>query len=205
KADLMTVFMEVIPNLTKDNFRFALINLPSWLFLSTFENMRQHYLANYQIDSLLHMGRGIFGIDFGSVAFSVLKKKEQNPLGTYFRLHERNFQHIYYEDIEKLFLYSKGNVNYKYDFNLYRDEEGVSEIPEKGTTEGNRIFYPNIPQTNFDKIPGSPIAYWVSERVLKLFKEAKSIGESLEVKQGLTTSDNERFIRFWHEVEFRNL
>ncbi|WP_291074691.1 BREX-1 system adenine-specific DNA-methyltransferase PglX [Empedobacter sp. UBA5987] len=205
KADLMTVFMEVIPNLTKDNFRFALINLPFWLFLSTFENMRQHYLANYQIDSLLHMGRGIFGIDFGSVAFSVLKKKEQNPLGTYFRLHERNFQHIYYEDIEKLFLYSKGNVNYKYDFNLYRDEEGVSEIPEKGTTEGNRIFYPNIPQTNFDKIPGSPIAYWVSERVLKLFKEAKSIGESLEVKQGLTTSDNERFIRFWHEVEFRNL
>lgn len=199
KADLMTVFMEVIPNLTKDNYRFALINLPSWLFLSTFENMRQHYLANYQIDSLLHMGRGIFGIDFGSVAFSVLKKKEQNPVGTYFRLHERNFQHIYYEDIEKLFLYSKGNVDYKYDFNLYRDEEGVSEIPVEGTTVGNRIFYPNIPQTNFDKIPGSPIAYSLSNKMLNLL-DKKNINSFSEVKRGIATSDNDRFLRFWFEV-----
>lgn len=200
KADLMTVFMEVIPNLTKDNFRFALINLPSWLFLSTFENMRQHYLANYQIDSLLHMGRGIFGIDFGSVAFSVLKKKEQNPVGTYFRLHERNFQHIYYEDIEKLFLYSKGNIDYKYDFNLYRDEEGVSEIPVKGTSEGNRIFYPNIPQTNFDKIPGSPIAYWVSDNLNNTFLN-KLLGDKYaDVKQGFSTSNKPRFERNIWEI-----
>lgn len=199
KADLMTVFMEVIPNLTKDNFRFALINLPSWLFLSTFENMRQHYLANYQIDSLLHMGRGIFGIDFGSVAFSVLKKKEQNPVGTYFRLHERNFQHIYYEDIEKLFLYSKGNIDYKYDFNLYRDEEGVSEIPVKGTSEGNRIFYPNIPQTNFDKIPGSPIAYWASKNLIKIFKKDK-LGDKGQIITGITTGKNDVYLKLWHEL-----
>ena len=206
KADLMTVFMEVIPNLTKDNFRFALINLPSWLFLSTFENMRQHYLANYQIDSLLHMGRGIFGIDFGSVAFSVLKKKEQNPVGTYFRLHERNFQHIYYEDIEKLFLYSKGNVDYKYDFNLYRDEEGVSEIPVEGTTVGNRIFYPNIPQTNFDKIPGSPIAYSLSEQENFLLNESENLlSEKFPPKQGLITGDNEKFIRDWNEVSYKKV
>ncbi|MDM1543641.1 BREX-1 system adenine-specific DNA-methyltransferase PglX [Empedobacter sp. 189-2] len=203
KADLMTVFMEVIPNLTKDNFRFALINLPSWLFLSTFENMRQHYLANYQIDSLLHMGRGIFGIDFGSVAFSVLKKKEQNPVGTYFRLHERNFQHIYYEDIEKLFLYSKGNVDYKYDFNLYRDKEGVSEIPVEGTTVGNRIFYPNLPQTNFDKIPGSPIAYWASEKVIELFQNFPGLSDVTDLKQGMASGDNNRFVREWYEPDYK--
>ncbi|MFV0196260.1 BREX-1 system adenine-specific DNA-methyltransferase PglX [Empedobacter falsenii] len=200
KADLMTVFMEVIPNLTKDNYRFALINLPSWLFLSTFENMRQHYLANYQIDSLLHMGRGIFGIDFGSVAFSVLKKKEQNPVGTYFRLHERNFQHIYYEDIEKLFLYSKGNVDYKYDFNLYRDEEGVSEIPVEGTTVGNRIFYPNIPQTNFDKIPGSPISYWASDRYVFLLENENNAGQYFESSNGIQTGKNDLYLKFWFEV-----
>jgi hypothetical protein len=50
------------------------------------------------------MGRGIFGIDFGSVAFAIKKTSNIDAIGNYFRLHERNFQHIYYEDIEKLFI-----------------------------------------------------------------------------------------------------
>lgn len=205
KADLMTVFMEVIPNLTKDKYRFALINLPSWLFLSTFENMRKFYLDNYQIDSLLHMGRGIFGIDFGSVAFAIKKEHKENAVGSYFRLHERNFQHIYFEDIEKLFLYSNGNVDYKYDFSLYRDEEGVSEIPEKGTETGQKLFYSKIPQTNFDKIPGSPIAYWASYLILKCFVENDSLFDHAPTKVGQNTGDNERFLKFWYEVNCTNV
>lgn len=200
KADLMTIFMEVIPNLTKDDYHFALINLPSWLFLSTFEKMRDHYLTNYRIDSLLHMGRGIFGIDFGSVAFAIQKQKSnENAKGSYFRLHERNFQHIYFEDIEKLFLYSNGNVDYKYDFNQYRDDEGVSEIPESGTRFGKQIFYPNIPQTNFEKIPGSPIAYWVSERVISSFENEKLYSYAHSF-QGLISGDNDKLLRLWFEL-----
>lgn len=205
KADLMTIFMEVIPNLTKDNFHFALINLPSWLFLSTFEKMREDYLKNYRIDSLLHMGRGIFGIDFGSVAFAIQKQKSnENAKGSYFRLHERNFQHIYFEDIEKLFLYSNGKVDYKYDFNQYRDEEGVSEIPENGTAIGKQIFYPNIPQTNFEKIPGSPIAYWVSEREQNIYSEGKLLGSSAFPRKGLDTGENDLFLKLWTEVSLKN-
>lgn len=199
KSDLMTVFMEVIPNLTAVNSRFALINLPSWLFLSSFEKIRQDYLENFTFDSLLHMGRGIFGIDFGSVAFAIKKQISENPLGSYFRLHERNFQHIYYEDIEKLFLYSNGNVEYKYDFKLYRDDEGVNEIPKDGTQIGQRIFYPNIPQSNFEKIPGSPIAYWVSEKMLEGFYEHK-LSEFFIPATGMQTGDNNRFVRGWQEV-----
>ena len=201
KADLMTIFMEVIPNLTKDNFHFALINLPSWLFLSTFEKMREDYLTNYRIDSLLHMGRGIFGIDFGSVAFAIQKQSSnENSKGSYFRLHERNFQHIYFEDIEKLFLYSNGKVDYKYDFNQYRDEDGVSEIPENGTAIGKQIFYPNIPQTNFEKIPGSPIAYWVSEKVIDIFEKYDKLEDYLIPSNGIQTGNNEMFTRQTWEV-----
>jgi type II restriction/modification system DNA methylase subunit YeeA len=112
KSDLMTIFMDVIPNMTEDNSRFALINLPSWLFLSSFEKIRKSYIDNFTFDSLLHMGRGIFGIDFGSVAFAIKKTKSADAIGSYFRLHERNFQHILYKDIEKLFLYSNGKENY---------------------------------------------------------------------------------------------
>jgi hypothetical protein len=49
-SDLMTVFMEVIPFLTIDNSRFALINLPSWLFISSFADLRKSYINNYQFE-----------------------------------------------------------------------------------------------------------------------------------------------------------
>ena len=201
KADLFAVFMEVIPNLTKENAAFSLINLPSWLFLSTFEGLRNYYLANYTFNSLLHMGRGIFGVDFGSVAFTVEKKKIVNAYGNYFRLHERNFQHIYFEDIEKLFIYSKDNKNYKYDFSLYRDENGINEIPKNGTEKGNTIFYPHIPQDQFEKIPGSPIAYWASEKLKEAFATGKKMSDVAEPRAGLTTGDNDRFVRLWWEVD----
>jgi hypothetical protein len=203
KSDLMTVFMEVIPNLTQDHSRFALINLPSWLFLSSFEKLRENYLDNYSFDSLLHMGRGIFGIDFGSVAFAIKKTKAEDAIGSYFRLHERNFQHIYYSDIEKLFLYSNGKVDYKYDFGQYRGEEGITEIPEQGTLEGQKLFYPNIPQTNFSKVPGSPIAFWMNENVLELHDKKLYLKQFGSFKRGIGTSDNNRFLRLWSEVNLK--
>lgn len=204
KSDLMTVFMEVIPNMTLDNSRFALINLPSWLFLSSFEKLRESYIENYHFESLLHMGRGIFGIDFGSVAFTMKKEQKKDAVGNYFRLHERNFQHILFEDIEKLFLYANGNINYKYDFNQYRGEEGITEIPLEGTETGQRIYYPNISQNNFEKIPGSPIAYWLTDNYIKSF-EKTLLDEVLEIKTGLATADNERFVRNWFEVNINRV
>jgi hypothetical protein len=204
KSDLMTIFMEVIPNLTEDNLRFALINLPSWLFLSSFEKIRKSYIDEFTFDSLLHMGRGIFGIDFGSVAFAIKKTKSENAIGSYFRLHERNFQHIFYKDIEKLFLYSNGNSNYKYNFNNYRGEECNTKIPIKGTEKGLQLFYPNISQANFSKIPGSPIVYWMSDNFTDLFKN-KTISESATLFQGMITGNNNILIREWHEVSKQNI
>ncbi|MEZ7500439.1 BREX-1 system adenine-specific DNA-methyltransferase PglX [Flavobacterium sp. Arc3] len=201
KSDLMTVFMEIIPYMTLDNSRFALINLPSWLFLSSFEKLRVSYIGNYHFESLLHMGRGIFGIDFGSVAFTMKKEQKENTFGNYFRLHERNFQHIHFEDIEKLFLYANGNVNYKYDFNLYRGDDGITEIPKEGTENGQRLFYPSIAQDNFEKIPGSPIGYWVSDKIVNLFDKERKVGDEFNSSNGVQTGKNEIYVRLWHEIE----
>lgn len=205
KSDLMTVFMESIPALTKINGRWSMINLPSWLFLSSFEELRKQYINNYHLESLIHMGRGIFGIDFGSVAFTIKKKFIENGFGNYFRLHERNFQHIYFGDIEKLFLYSNGNPDYKYDFGLYRDEEGITEIPKAGTIEGLKLYYPNISQSTFSKIPGSPIAYWVTAQLINAYKRGNLIGKVCETKQGLATGNNSEFIFSWYELNFKNI
>jgi hypothetical protein len=202
KSDLMTVFMEVIPNLTYYSARFALINLPSWLFISSFSKIREKYIQSFTFDSLLHMGRGIFGIDFGSVAFAMEKIKSENGFGSYFRLHERNFQHIYFEDIEKLFLFSNSNEKYRYDFSQYRGEDGITKIPRLGSVKGSQLFYPKIPQSNFVKISGYPIAYWISKQRLSTFINFSCILDVAEPKVGMLTTNNDLFMRNHWEVSF---
>ena len=127
KADLMTVFMEVGLDRLKINGKLGMINLPSWLFLSAFEKLRKYIISNYHIDSLLHMGRGIFGIDWGSVAF-VITKGISTANGYFFKLHKRNFQHIYYNHIAEIFENTLREKNFRFDFDSYRDDSGkVSE------------------------------------------------------------------------------
>ncbi|MGY4691005.1 BREX-1 system adenine-specific DNA-methyltransferase PglX [Salibacterium sp. K-3] len=58
--------------------------------------------------------------------------------------------------------------------------------------------------STFSTIPGSPISYWASEKVKELFLDNK-IGDSLEVKRGMTTSDNARFLRLWFEINIYDL
>lgn len=202
KSDLMTIFMDVISYLTLSKGRYGMVNLPSWLFLSSFQKLREDIVKNQYIESLLHFGRGIFGIDFGSVAFAIKKENFDNRKGSYFRLHERNFQHIYYQDIEKLFLYAKNDSNYKYDFSLYRDDDGVNQIPSKSIETGLRLSFPNISQSQFEKIPGSPIAYWVSERIIQLFSN-KWIIDIYQPATGLQTGDNNKYVRQWTEVSYK--
>lgn len=56
-------------------------------------------------------------------------------------------------------------------------------------------------QTNFSKIPGSPVAYWVSEKMLNAFENGILLGDIADSKQGLATTDNKRFLRIWSEIE----
>jgi hypothetical protein len=203
KADLMTCFMQRCGDLIYSNCSYGMINLPSWLFLSSFEGMRKSLLKNYHINSMLHMGRGIFGIDFGSVAFIILKSVS-NSNGTFYRLHQRNFQHIYFQHIEQLFLRAKQNPLFRFDFNNYRDEDGVSEIPHESNENGLKlVYYAN--QKNLLKIPGSPLGYWLSKNFINKISESENIGKKFDVVAGISTGANSEFIFFWHEVNFNSI
>ena len=204
KSDLFAVFIERCNEFTKKNCYTSMITMPSWLFLSSFENIRKYMISNLKIESLLHMGRGIFGIDFGSVAFTLKKEIPDEKKTNYYRLHKRNFQHIYYNDIEKIFLNSKENFNYKYNFDLYRDDEGVNVIPNFSINNGQQIRF-QAKQKDFEKIPGSPVAYWVSDKVREIFEKNQKLGEVGEAKQGLATADNNRFLRLWNEVSYNKI
>ena len=204
KSDLFAVFIERCNEFTKKNCYTSMITMPSWLFLSSFENIRKYMISNLKIESLLHMGRGIFGIDFGSVAFTLKKEIPDEKKTNYYRLHKRNFQHIYYNDIEKIFLNSKENFNYKYNFDLYRDDEGVNVIPNFSINNGQQIRF-QAKQKDFEKIPGSPIAYWVSDKIRDIFEKNQKLGDISQPRKGNSTSDNNRFLKLWYEVEKKNM
>ena len=58
---------------------------------------------------------------------------------------------------------------------------------------------------NFAKIPGAPVAYWVSEKVYCCFNNKKPLDYSYAFREGIHTADNNRFLRFWHEVNFSRM
>ncbi|MBK6446461.1 MAG: BREX-1 system adenine-specific DNA-methyltransferase PglX [Bacteroidetes bacterium] len=199
KADLMTCFMERCGAFILNNCSYGMINLPSWLFLSSFQKLRKEILSNFHIESLLHMGRGIFGIDFGSTAF-IISKNKSNKKGVYFRLHQRNFQHIYFHHIEQLFLRANANQFFKYDFKKYRDDDRILRIPIESNDNGVKLFYLSN-QRDFENIPGSPIGYWLSNAFLEAFKNGRRLEEYYEkITKGSYTGDNSRFIRYWFEI-----
>ena len=69
----------------------------------------------------------------------------------------------------------------------------------------NKANYFQAKQKDFEKIPGSPIAYWVSDKIREIFEKNKKLGEVGEAKQGLATADNNRFLRLWNEVSFTKI
>ena len=60
-------------------------------------------------------------------------------------------------------------------------------------------------QSDFSYIPGAAVSYWVSQRLFNCFTRYTPLGDIAEPRQGLTTCDNDRFMRFWHEVCFNNI
>ena len=78
-------------------------------------------------------------------------------------------------------------------------QSGKEETFLKGT---NRYI---VSQKEFQKIPNSPIAYWVNEATFDTFQNSKSIKDYADAKVGLQTGDNNRFLRLWHEVDFSRI
>lgn len=69
---------------------------------------------------------------------------------------------------------------------------------EKAFLSCNNIYI--IQKKNFEKIPGMPVVYWASKKIYDIFLKVKPLSEYAKVRKGLITSDNARFLRFWHEI-----
>lgn len=201
KADLATVFVERMPQLLQKNGRYSFIIPPSWMFLSTFEGLRKQIIEHQTIDSLLHLSRGVFGADFGASSAVIVNVESKDTYGTYFRLIERTFQEFDQQHLRMLFEQTLANHDFKYNFKEYTKD--VISLPY--SEEGNRIYYPHVSQQNFEKIPGCPIGYWVSEKIFSRFAGNLALSAVCKPTQGLATADNARFLRYWHEVNLEKI
>ena len=182
KADLFSVFMQMGMERLISNGKMAQINMQSWMFLSSFEKLRTQFLTHYNIDNMLHLGPRTFDELSGEVvqntAFVLSKHEPTEQGGMYYRLVEgKNCA-----DKEQLFL---------------------SHIHEN--EDGNRIYYSNVEQKNFEKIPGCPIGYWVNENIFNIFAGNTPISNYSTARSGFSTGNNELFIRTWNEVSFKSI
>lgn len=57
-------------------------------------------------------------------------------------------------------------------------------------------------QDNFSKIPGSPVAYWVEKQVFTCFEQGIKFGQLANPRVGMQTSNNDKYLRLWHEVSY---
>ena len=200
KADLATVFVQMMAERTLKNGSYAFIIPPSWMFLSTFEKLRKNIIENNSIQSLLHLSRGVFGADFGASSAVIQNAANKEARGAYFRLVERTFQEFEQSHLRMLFEQTLANHDFKYRFKDYTKE--VTELCY--SEDGNRIYYPNVSQQDFEKIPGCPIGYWVSEKMIEAFTSNK-LGEYGDAKSGIMSGNTSLFIRNWYEPTLKQV
>ncbi|EIP3260571.1 BREX-1 system adenine-specific DNA-methyltransferase PglX [Escherichia coli] len=87
---------------------------------------------------------------------------------------------------------------------FFRLTDGNEEQKKKNLLEKINRF-DNTAQDDFKKIPSMPIAYWLPHTVSNTFHENSSIGDAIPVRGGMTTADNDKFVRFWQEINFSQL
>ena len=167
KADLFAVFIERCRAMTADNGFQAMITQHSWMFLSSFEKLREKMMLTETVN-MAHLGARAFEEIGGEVVQTTAFVRCANHVagykGTYCRLIEPTSQ----QGKEEMFL------------------------------AGENRYIAN--QADFGEVPGSPAAYWGSKSAFDCYKMGKLLGKCADVKVGLQTGDNERFVRLWQEV-----
>lgn len=174
KSDLYAVFIEKCIEYTK--VYSAMITQHTWMFVMGFERLRKHVFNESNIHTMIHLGARAFqeidGEVVQSCAFILRKDKNLTEFSTYIRLTNINNS----LDKEKEYLSSLANYHKYSRFNRVRSK-------------------------SFENISGIPVAYWLSDEMIKCFSEGRPLSEIADLKTGLSTTDNNRFLRFWYEVK----
>jgi type II restriction/modification system DNA methylase subunit YeeA len=173
-SDLFAMFIERSLDLAKPQGAIAMITMQSWMFLSSFEPLRNRILEQHTILSMEHIGERGFDSIGGAVvstsAFVISNEHMFDYKSTFLRLIEGKSE---------------------------REKSSLALEAIRNKTSKNRY---EADASTFKKIPAGVIAYWASQTLCDAFEKLPALSEIATPKQGLATGDNGRFTRMWSEV-----
>lgn len=172
-GDLFSVFIYRNFGYCKANGYSAFMTPFVWMFIKAYEALRTYIIDTKAITALVQMEYSAFEEATVPICSFVLKNGRATEKALFFRL--SNF---------------KGGM-----------EVQKQKVLEALSNNNCGYFY-EANQNDFGRIPGSPVAYWASPQIINAFSDNPSINEIGEAKAGMTTGDNERFLRVWFEVYF---
>lgn len=179
KSDLFAMFIERNLKLALSGGSVGMITMQSWMFLSSFEKLRSQMLNQGTLTSMAHLGtRGfdsIGGEVVSTTAFTLYNKRLDSYKGGYLRLLDGK------NELEK--------------------KSSAIEAIKKPSCG----WFFRASSTDFKKIPGSPIAYWVSDIVHNAFAIGVPFGKIAKPRVGLQTGSNDIFMRAWSEISFKDI
>lgn len=176
KADLFAAFIMRNRQFLRHSAMLGMITMQSWMFLSSFEDLRRNLLASSSMETMTHLGTGAFDSIGGEVVSTTaftLRNSPSSEKGIYIRL-----------------------------VDVSGDSNQADACAEAINSDVDYCF--KVGQHEFAQIPGSPIVYWLSKSMLDSFAKNKALKEIAAPRQGLATADNNRFLRDWHEIDYAN-
>lgn len=175
KSDLFSSFIEYSFFMTKENGQMGFMTPFVWMFILTYEKLRQQIIASRTISSLIQLEYSGFDGATVPICTFTLRNYTNGLNGEYIRLSD--FKGSENQPIKTLEAIQNSNVSYRY----------------------------SCDTNKFSEIPGNPIAYWVSKRIIDIFQNAIRLDSIVDPKKGLTTANDAVYVRFWTEVSSRNL
>ena len=176
KGDLFSVFMvRVFDFLVEDGYS-GWMTPNVWMFIKTYEELRKYIILNKSIVTLIQMEYNSYREVCVPISAYVLKNGKEKEKGLYFNLSK-----------------FKGDME-------VQNKKVLEALENK-----NCGYFYETNEKNFEKIPGSPIAYWVSDKVREIFEKNQKLGEVGKSIQGMSSADNNRFLRLWNEVNYSKI
>ncbi|KAA6348337.1 hypothetical protein EZS27_004227 [termite gut metagenome] len=182
-TNLYATFINRCFELIEDKGKIALIHPLTFMYIKTFEDVRKFIIEKTHINVFVDYGlSNLFGTVMVDPAFYVLEKDESKKLPSLFI---------------SLDQYTRTpNEKFKKDFCLDSLDDFVENRPNKHNI--------TLPQEKLKIIDGWPFIYWISDGFREKFKE-NIIGKIADVRAGIQTSNNDRFLRFWWEIDYNDI
>lgn len=178
KSDLFAAFVVRLLEMV-DSGGFAGMMTPfTWMFISSYQKLRDHILDQYRLTSLIQPEyHAFFDSAFVPICtFTLYTKPNQDSRGAFIQL----------EDF------------------YGADRQPVATLDAVRYSDECDYFY-RASSADFKKIPGSPIAYWVSDTIRNTFQESTPFHTVATPRAGMITGNNERFLRYWFEIAINKI